>query len=101
MAHPGGERLWRVVKARDLGAFVGGGHYERQQAAVDADPAALIAIDAGGMQVGGLHIQTHPPASGPLADGGEQYLRPILGEHPPQPAGVIMYGHQPDAGQDN
>jgi hypothetical protein len=35
------------------------------------------------LQIGGLHVQGHPPPVGVVGDGGEQNLGPILGEHAP------------------
>ena len=53
----------------------------------------------GGVQVGGLDVQRHPPAPGVVGDGGEADLGPAFGEHAPQPAGVVMHPDLPDAGQ--
>ena len=44
-------------------------------------------------------VQRHPPAPPMMGDGGEQDLGAVLGEHAPQPAGVVMHPDLPDAGQ--
>ena len=83
----------------------GGGDHKRRQPAVDTDPAAAVTVRiaervvVGRVQVGGLDVQRHPPAARVVGDGGEQDLGPALGEHAPQPAGVVMHPDLPDAGQ--
>src|SRR6185295_6990870 len=52
-----------------------------------------------GVQFGGLHVQRYPPAARMLGDRGEQDFGPVLGQHAPQPAGVVMHADLPDTGQ--
>jgi len=47
--------------------------------------------------LGGLDVQRQPPAAGAVCDGGEADLGPVLGEHPPQSAGVVMHPDLSDA----
>ena len=70
--HPGGERFGRIGDAGDLGAVGGGGDQERRQAAIHTDPAAGSSplagrVLVGGVQVGGLDVQRHPPAPAVVA----------------------------------
>jgi hypothetical protein len=51
------------------------------------------------VQVGGLDVQREPPPAPVMANGGEQDLYPVFGEHAPQAAGVIVHLDQPDARQ--
>ena len=53
----------------------------------------------GRVQIVRLDVQRYPPAARVLSDGDEQDLGPVLGEHAPQPAGVVMHPDLPDAGQ--
>jgi hypothetical protein len=52
-----------------------------------------------GVQLGGFDVQGDPPAPGVVGDRGKEDLRPILGQHAPQPAGVVMHTDLADTGQ--
>ena len=93
----------RIGDTGDFGTVGGGGDHKRRQTTVDTDPATIIGriarlVLVGGVQVGGLHVQRHPPPAAALADGGEQNRGPVLGQHAPQSAGVIMHADLPDTG---
>ncbi len=58
----------RIGDTGDFGAVGGGGDHKRRQTPVDTDPATIIGriarlVLVGGVQVGGLHVQRHPPAA--------------------------------------
>jgi hypothetical protein len=48
---------------------------------------------------GASSIRATSAPSAVVGDGGEQDLGPVLSEHAPQPAGVIMRRDRPDSGQ--
>jgi hypothetical protein len=60
----------------DLGAVSLGGDQERRQPPIRPDPATAVAVGArevvmGGVQVGRLDVETDPPPSAAVGDGGE------------------------------
>ena len=102
--HPGRQRLGRIGDTGDLFAVVVCDDGKSRQATVDADPATVIGgvarrVLLDGVEVGGLGIERDPPAARVVAHSGEQDLGAVLGEHPPQRAGVVMHADLADAGQ--
>ena len=75
-----------VFNAGNFSAVGSRGDGERREAKVHSDPAAAVVVRSGGvpkcrMKISGLHIESNPPASGPVADGREENLGASFGQH--------------------
>ncbi len=99
--HPGYEWFRLIGNPVNLSPVTGGGDQECRQSPINTHPAALLAavtnrMPVRGMQVSGLGNEADHPTTRPIRQRHRHDLRPACGDHPPQPARVLLHPHRAD-----